>query len=233
MYYGKPWSATSQTSLWDDVIPCSSDIGHPQRRLGKNLFQSLHDSAVVGGVDVGHIFTGLESMVCPQRQVVVSRLMSLGTVQMDNEAFATWGGDLGATAAAMVACWDMSNAERARSEDCGYSVNPMALDFYFHQIHAPREDLEGDIAPFVMRAAESSVACGRSSMHAYALTSPISSVFANFYRNSGPAGGTSQNRYRCFAEAIVHRSTGTKLPIETNSFKRMVRGSSLLRRLST
>ncbi len=211
LYYGKSWSVTSRTSRWDNVIPCSPNLGHPGRILGNNLFEALRNSAVVQGVDVGHVFTGLEAMTCPRRQIVMSRLLPLGTVRMDNEAFATWGGDVGAAAAAMVACWDMSRTERARSEDCGYNSMPMALTYYFSRVHAPPEDLEGDIAPFVMRAAELGISCRGSMQRRFNPTRPISQIFAAFYNNTGSRGRTHRNRYQCFAEIIGAQVVGNRI----------------------
>ena len=126
------------------------------------------------GVDVGHISTGVEAMRCPRPRVVLSRLLPAGTVSMDNEAFATWGGEPGAAAAAMVACWDMSSSERLRSDDCGRRDPPQGLAFYLTAIQAPLEDLEGDIASFVLRA-ELGVPCRGSVMAPLAQTGSASS----------------------------------------------------------
>ncbi len=85
MYYGKDWSATSQTELWDKVIPCSLNLGNPKGGLGAELFGALWHSVNIQGQDVGHIFTGLEAMTCPQSTVSVSRIpIDLATGQMQN-----------------------------------------------------------------------------------------------------------------------------------------------------
>ncbi len=211
MYYGKSWSATSQTDMWDKVIPCSPNIGKPKTMLGPKLFGALWSSATVQGVDVGHIFTGLEAMTCPKSSVTVSTSLPLGTVKMENEAFATWGGDVAAAAAAMVACWNMDDAERANSLDCGNEPIPQGLPFYFIAVQTTPEDLEGDIDSFLMRAAENGIPCAGSAMQTFNPSRPVSEMFASYYHNAGPLGRTHQDRYRCFVEAIGGKVVGKKI----------------------
>jgi len=210
MYYGKDWSATSQDPNWKFVIPCSPDLGNPKGKLGEKLFEALYNSDTVEGTDLGHVFTGLEAMTCPSSSVTLSRTktfagMSIGIslrVDLSNESFATWGGDLGAAAGAMTACWMMTNEERAKkTKDCHQGNSPKGLIYYFTELHAPSHDLEGDLAPFVMRAAEGK-ACGGSLETQFTPQAPISSIFKDFFYNIGPAGRTSKARYQCFAEAI-------------------------------
>lgn len=207
MYYGKSWSATSQEPKWDFVIPCSPDVGDPKVKLGQPLFEALHNTVTIEGTDLGHVFTGLEAMTCPASSVTLE-ISKFGagiklTVDLSNESFATWGGDVGSAAGAFVACWMMTDQERVTKgkDDCHQGSAPESLMQYFEKRQAPPEDLEGDIAPFVIRAAERG-ACGGSLEQRFTPQAPISSIFTNFFYNRGPTGITSRDRYQCFAEAI-------------------------------
>jgi hypothetical protein len=86
LYYGKPWSATSTTPLWNKVIPCSPDLGKPDTKLGTTLYDALRASVNVDGADMGHVFTGLEASVCPAAETEPNVGLS---VKMSNEDFAT------------------------------------------------------------------------------------------------------------------------------------------------
>jgi len=207
MYYGKDWSATTKDPNWNFVIPCSPDLGNPKDKLGQDLFDALHNTVTIEGMDLGHVFTGLEAMTCPASSVTLEKSkFGAGiklTVDLSNESFATWGGDLGSAAGAFVACWMMSNEERATKgkDDCHQGRMPESLMQYFVKRQSPPEDLEGDIAPFVIRAAESGV-CRGSLEQRFTPQAPISSIFTKFFYNRGPGGMTSRDRYQCFTEAI-------------------------------
>jgi outer membrane protein OmpA-like peptidoglycan-associated protein len=209
MYYGKPWSATTQDPNWNFVIPCSPNIGDPKDKLGQPLFDALHNTVTIEGTDLGHVFAGLEAMTCPASSVTVE-ISKFGMVvvelpfDLSNESFATWGGDLGSVAGVFVACWMMTDQERATKgkDKCHQGSMPESLEQYFVKPWAaPPADLEGDIAPFVIRAAERG-ACGGSLEQRFTPQAPISQIFTNFFYNRGPAGTTSRDRYQCFAEAI-------------------------------
>jgi outer membrane protein OmpA-like peptidoglycan-associated protein len=208
MYYGKPWSATSTTPKWDFVIPCSPDIGDPRNKLGQPLFDALHNTVTIEGTDLGHVFTGLEAMTCPASSVTI-KMSKFGVVvaelpvDLSNESFATWGGDVGSVAGAFVACWMMTDQERATKGkgDCHQGSMPESLEQYFVKRLAPPADLEGDIASFLIRAAERG-ACGGSLEQRFKVQAPISRTLTDYFYNRGPAGTTSRDRYRCFAEAI-------------------------------
>jgi hypothetical protein len=222
MYYGKTWSATDPSPLWDFVIPCSPDLGNPKEKLGDNLYEALHSSDTVEGTDLGHVFTGLEAMTCPSSSVTIEKL-KLGTgikltVDLSNESFATWGGDLGASAGAMVACWMMTNEERAKQPtQCHQGDQPQGLTYYFLKLQAPPHDLEGDIAPFVMRAAEGN--CGGSLGTRFSPEAPISRILKSYFYNTGASGKTSKDRYRCFTEAIGGKVVNGKIENRTELLK--------------
>jgi len=202
IYYGKPWSVTSQTDLWDAVIPFS--VTPDPKKLHPDLFKALGNNVNVEGRDIGHVFTGLQAMMLPLNRVTLSALppKDIATVDMDNEAFATWGGDLGATAAAMVACWSLESIHRLRSEDCGKMGMPMALQFYFTKVQAPDEDLEGDMDAYLIRANAKGIPCTNSAMNPLVLSGPVSQMFKNFYNSRARTGSSMRNRYHCFAEVL-------------------------------
>jgi hypothetical protein len=212
MYYGKPWSATSTTNRWDNVIPCSPNLGNPQSRLGTNLYNALHNSAVVSGVDVGHVFTGLEAMTCPQTSVPF--FLGLAAVRVPSEEFATFTGDLGAAAAAHVACNELG-AAAATEESCGFLAAPQRLAFYFNE-HAPPADLEGDIDPFVIRAGELGIPCTGSLGRSLTIARPISDVFHEYYSAPSSALGSARpNRYRCVLNALGAAISGNRVTNRT------------------
>lgn len=71
------------------------------RMLDPNLFAALEDSKVTSGVDLGHLFTGLEGMLCPRTSVDFAWYAP--RVRMANEDLLTWSGDIGSAAAGRVA----------------------------------------------------------------------------------------------------------------------------------
>jgi hypothetical protein len=211
IYYGKPWS-NSKTSLWDRVIRCSPAVGDPRSALGAPLFDSLKNSQEIGGVDVGHVFAGLEAMTCPTADVsfpVAGGLVDV-IADMPNEVFATWGGDLGAAAAAHVAC-DQLGSAAASKDECGKVAPPQSLRFYFDH-HAPSQDLEGDIDPFVIRASEKGISCGSSPGVTFTPSRAISDMFEDAYINStSKLGVAHQNRYQCLLELLGATISGKRV----------------------
>ena len=204
IYYGKPWSVSTNPH-WDEVITCPANVGDPTARLGKPLFDSLKASQEVNGVDVGHVFTGLEAMMCPTPNVKINaagRAFGLTTIDMSNEDFATWGGDLGAAVAARAAC-ERLGAGAASKEDCGHVPGPQTLNFYL-RMSAPDQDLQGDIAPFAMRAQMAGVSCGGSAQKTATLPArKMSEIFDDYYNDPGSAlGKAHSNSVRCFLDAI-------------------------------
>lgn len=193
LYYGRPWSATSTNTFWQLVIPCSPDLPDPRSELGDTLFDALAARAETGGVDMGHVFAGLEAMVCPSPKVII--------VEMSNEAFSTWGGDLGAAVAARSACLALGQGAAANA-DCGAKPGGQPLDFYL-QHHAPPQDLAGDLDPFAMRAALLSSDCASSPLTPLVLDRPLSEVLGDYYLEpSSPLGQARRRRDRCILELL-------------------------------
>lgn len=218
LYYGKPWS-NSTASQWDQVIPCSPDIGDPRLRLGNALFDSLKASQSVGGVDFGHVFAGLEAMTCPSARVTpkvssragwmkrtaggAAKVVGLTTVMTANEDFATWAGDLGSAVAAWGAC-RVLGPEAKNHEECGRTEIPGPLSRYLDGL-ASSDDLEGDIDPFVLRAQISLIPCGGSRLKTLTLGSrPISDVFRDYYQDdpSRWPGGARAGHAICFLKTL-------------------------------
>lgn len=212
LYYGSSsWSRT-QNSLWDTVIPCKENFSKaPTQLYHYYLFASLVNSQLVEGRDIGHIFTGLESMACPNK--VVIRKSKLGVTltlptEIRNELFSTWLGDIGSALGRYVACWKMVGyvPPQILQNVCDLNqsnlVNNLNLGFYFRKL-ASSPDLEGDIAGFVIRAAENKIPCRGSLQQKFNITQPVSTMLRQFFFNTfGSSGKTDINRYHCFAESI-------------------------------
>lgn len=169
------------------------------------LMTALRGSKVTAGVDVGHIFTGLEGMLCPQRRT--SAAWYAPTVNMSNEDFLTWGGDIGSAAAGRLRGYN----------DSGWvfkTAPPWSDYFLTSGSLASREDLLGDIDAFVMRANVQGVPCASTKdTRMPSPSTPISRLFLEFYgAPSGMASGlTSADRFRCFAQAAGGLVSGTSI----------------------
>jgi hypothetical protein len=195
IYYGaEPWSAT-QTSRWRDVITCGLTLPDPRAALGKT-YDALRASQAlrVPGLpetDVGHVFTGLEAMVCPATSVAF--IPVLGNTRMSNEEVATWGGDIGSAAAA-----------RVRDEqDRGLAPKPWSAYIGGSGGPAGAADLRGDIDPFAIRAALTGSACSSSAMRALTLATPLSQVISEYYTGAATAVGRARaSSVRCLVEAL-------------------------------
>jgi hypothetical protein len=160
-----------------------------------DLVTALRLSKVTSGVDMGHVFTGLEGMLCPR--TTTSPAWYAPTVNMANEDFLTWGGDIGSAAAGRVDGYN-------RSGWVFKSPPPWSDYFLTTDKLASEEDLLGDIDSFVFRANLRGVACSSTQgTRMPSPSTPISRLFLDYY--SAPPGMatglTSADRFRCFAEA--------------------------------
>jgi hypothetical protein len=204
LYYGSQAWSVSSNPVWDDVITCPFPVGNPPVDLGKPLFDSLQASQEVAGVDVGHVFVGLESMMCPSASVTASQTV-LGvhpSVSTPNEAFATWAGDLGAAVSARTACPDMG-AAAATNDDCFHLSGSRPLSDYLKE-SAPDQDLQGDIDAYVLRARGLGIACGVSALKKASLPAgKLSDIFQAYYNNpASTLGAAHVNNARCFIESL-------------------------------
>jgi hypothetical protein len=204
LYYGSQSWSVSSFPVWDDVVKCPQPVGDPRPKLGKPLLDSLQASQEVAGVDVGHVFVGLESMLCPTADVTVSKTVAgiHPSVNMTNEDFATWGGDLGAAVAAWAACPSLGAASTTR-DDC-FRLPATASITDFLKASAPDQDLQGDIDAYALRAAGLGVPCGGTALKTAALPpGRLSGVFQDYYNNAGSGLGKAHtNNVRCFVEFL-------------------------------
>lgn len=174
-------------------------------RTAPLLMSALRDSKVTSGVDVGHIFTGLEGMLCPRSRT--SPVWYAPSVNMSNEDFLTWGGDIGSAAAGRLRGYN----------DSGWifkSDPPWSRYFLTSGTYASREDLLGDIDAFTFRANQRGVACSSTKdTRMPAPSTPVSRLFLDFYgAPPGMATGmTSADRFRCFTEATGGVISGTSI----------------------
>ena len=130
--------------------------------------------------------------------------------------FAIWRGDLGAAAAAHVACGRLG-AAASNEEHCNWTAGPQSRGFY-RRPHAPEHDLLGDIDPFVMRANQLGISCIGSSGQSFTPSQPISQMFRQYYLSSSTSSGmTHADRYRCFLEMIGAQINSTNRITNRNS----------------
>lgn len=175
------------------------------------LMIALRASKDTTGVDVGHIFTGLEGMLCPRISTDVAfstDVDSLTTsVGMSNENFLTWGGDLGSAAAARLRDYDDSGV-LFRSDP------PWSNYFLTNGTYASQVDLLGDIDAFVIRTNLRGVPCASTKGTTMPSPStPISLLLLQFYSApSGMALGlTAADRFPCFAQAVGGTVAGSTI----------------------
>lgn len=178
---------------WPEVIRCGTAAG--RRGLGtlRTSQRALHDaligSKVVSGVDLGHVFTGLEAMVCPTPEVEIEVFGPNPVVAMPNEEFASWGGDLGSAAAVRTHDEVDRGLRRAWSH---YFGSPGSM--------ASHEDLRGDIDGYVLRAGLAGACAGSRYTPLPPLTARISQILLAYY--GGGPGTNVNDRFRCFVQAL-------------------------------
>ena len=209
IYYGRPWSARP-TTQWSDVLPNSPAMSDPRHQAGRgpgSLFHSLRESQELGGLDIGHVLTGLEALLNPTTEVTLSVTGPDPTVSMPNTEFATWGGDLGSAAGQSVADILLTRPVRPDRE-------------YFSE-YASDADIEGDIDSFGIEqgarasgglAALLSAPPSGSMAGAVRGGTPVSQILAQYY--SGVASDLSSahtNRYRDFVNRIGGRVSGNRI----------------------
>jgi hypothetical protein len=216
LYYGSSSWSSSKNSAWDAVIPCKISFAKsPMETYDSNLFQSLQNSQVVDGKDIGHIFTGLEAMACPQEVVISKQKFGVGITlptDISNELFATWVGDIGSAVGRYVACWDMVGEadDATRQKVCDISgANFRDLTYYFAKL-ASVADLEGDIAAFVIRAEQNGIACQGSLTNKFVINASVSQIL-NTHFFDDKAKQSDKNRYLCFAQSIGATISGNKI----------------------
>ena len=174
-------------------------------RTAPDLMAALRASKVTSGVDMGHIFTGLEAMLCPRTST--SPVWYAPSVSMANEDFLTWGGDIGSAAAGRLRGYNDSGI-------IFKSDPPWSRYFLTTDTLASQEDLLGDIDAFTFRANQRGVACASTKgSRMPSPSTPISQLFLEFY--SAPpgmaTGMTAADRFTCFASAVGGIVAGTSI----------------------
>jgi outer membrane protein OmpA-like peptidoglycan-associated protein len=165
------------------------------------LLTALKESKVTSGVDVGHLFTGLEGMLCPRTS---TKPAWYAKVDMSNEDFLSWGGDIGSAAAGRLSGYNDSGLL--------FKTHPPWSDYFLTTGSlASEEDLLGDMDGFVWRANLKGVGCSATKdTRMPSPSAPVSQLLLDYY--GAPPGAvtslTSADRFRCFAEAIGATITG-------------------------
>lgn len=209
IYYGRPWSART-TTQWSDVLPNSPAMSDPRHRAGRgegSLFHAIRESQEMGGLDIGHVLTGLEALLNPTTEVTLTVTGPDPTVSMPNTEFATWGGDLGSAAGQSVADILLTRPRRPDRE-------------YFSE-YASDADLEGNIDSFGIEqgarvsgglAALLSAPPSGSMAGAVRGGTPVSQILSQYY--TGVASDLSSahtNRYSDFVNRIGGRVSGSRI----------------------
>ncbi len=197
IYYGSAdWSAHRE-EIWDRVITARpwSPGTDPTAALGAPLIKALKASQVVEGADVGHTLTGLDAMMKPG----IANLPGPLTSTIQNEALATWSGDLGSAAAEWAG--DL------------YQVTGKGDGELHFKAWAGEADLLGNIDAFALRAGFNT---GRPPTgqvgQALNLKGPLSAAMLDYYRTTSTTlGQARRNRFRSFAEAFGGRVDGGRI----------------------
>ncbi len=204
-YSGQTWSRCRGAGcrFWSDVIPCGISISTPESALGTPLFGALRNSQVVGGIDIGHVFTGLESMFCPRSSVNLNVAGPNWTIDISNFEFATWAGDLGSAVAQKI----------HDEQDNSMPTQPWSNYFLTSGSLASEEDLIGDIDAYVLRTGLSGASCQNSPSKALSsLPGSVSQVLADYYINSSTGSEASQSkRFACFVKALGGSVAGRRI----------------------
>jgi hypothetical protein len=201
LYFGnQPWSKTSPgANLWKDVIPCGLSIADPRSRLG-TTYGDLQNSQDIRDTDIGHLFAGLEAMLCPTStitlEISIKKIIlpkSITRINMSNEEFATWGGDLGSAV-----------ARKVRDEQDKWVFRPWSA--YFGGIGTVASDLDmnGNIDSYAVRQGLTKATCSSTRMMAIpGISLPISQILEEYYVGFGTDLSRARaNRFECFAQAI-------------------------------
>jgi len=192
-------------SFFSDVITCGLSIPDPRPAIGNDLYNALVLSKEVDGIDVGHIFTGLESMFCPSSSVELEVPGPNFITDITNEEFATWAGDLGSAVAGKV----------SDEVDDGMPTQPWSKYFSTPGTLSSDEDMLGDIDSYVMRINLAGGTCAGSEMRKIpSMSTDVSQVLLDYYiANVGNKSGglSTDDRIRCFVEAIGGKVAGKRI----------------------
>ena len=205
LYYGVEIWSLHQNDHWREVIKCSAKFDNIQQLLDNPSLKTLKKSQEVkddgAGVttDMSHVLRGLEAMTCLMDTVDISTALTAHmidyTVEVSNEEFVTWVGDLG---------WAV--AQKA-VDDLAYAKNLQWEAYFGEGKPATFAALEGDIDSYAIRQALTKASCEHNEGYPIsleALAPSISKLLAEYYE-AGPTvlGAARNNRYTCFAKMLA------------------------------
>lgn len=209
-YGDEAWSCTRRPQ-WAAVISCGVKLKDPRSIAATPLLQGLCSSSngkvqVVDGVDMGHVLTGLEAMVCPRASfpfpVKFWGVPLSPNPKLANEEFATWVGDLGSAAAQRV-------LDRGRSG----TAKPWNPNYIFgDNSKASEADLLGDVDSYSIRQGLLGIDCKETRLKPLPIGGQkISEIFEDYYLSQGNLAGNKDKRFSCFLSAIGGRIAGGTL----------------------
>jgi outer membrane protein OmpA-like peptidoglycan-associated protein len=194
IYYG-PASWTLQAgrnALWNRIIsstpwPPGND---PTAQLTPPLMKALQASQTTEGIDLGHVFAGLDAMMNPHPLSFQSF-----TSGLNNEEVATWLGDVASAAAPWAV--DTFYGHTLDGKPVG------SADDYFKRF-AGNDDLLGDLDAYAIRAGFSpSSAPSSLVMSSIQLRGPLSDALLRYYRVSqSDQGQARKQRFKIFVESF-------------------------------
>ncbi|SET51881.1 Outer membrane protein OmpA [Nitrosomonas marina] len=201
IYYGNAsWSA-SQNRVWNFVIPNRpwTPGNDPRSALGNTLFGALQSSQVVAGIDLGHLMTGLDSMLTPQ-DVELDFGRFVFVTGLANEEWATWAGDVGSAAANFTL-------------DTVYGTVGRQTEIDYYQRFASDTDMMGNLDAFAIRAAANPGGTPDSKlMRAFRPRGRLSEILLQYYRLTQTQLGSERvNSVRQFVEAYGGIVSGTAI----------------------
>lgn len=153
---------------------------------------------------MGHVFTGLEAMICPKDKVEVHYkkygLKGMEPVEVANEEFATWVGDLGSALARKIA----DELERNQKKPWDSYFLQKKIKKYPVDTLASESDLLGDIDAYAIRHGLTGVDCEKTRMLPIKnFDKKVSEIIAEYYTGKdGPLAGLIRRRFSCFCKAI-------------------------------
>jgi outer membrane protein OmpA-like peptidoglycan-associated protein len=178
--------------LFKQAIPCQIDVGDPEKVISSKLYKALREHEI-DTVDIGHVFTGLEAMVCPSDSVTITKSHISLDIEVANEDFVTWAGDLGSAVAHKI----KDEKDNKPKRDISTYFGPGSV--------AGFDDMNGDIDGFVIRAGLNNINCAGSTKQSLTVPqSKISDLLREYYLGTGLGNDklSVNTRYSCFVRAL-------------------------------
>ncbi len=221
--------------LFQLVIPCGKRFDGaqgneptPESLLGASLLSAIKDSVIIEGVDVGHVYCGLDAMFCPAEVKDIDVLDIENILQLDigdltgfleffsqvpaaprvsNVDFVTWIGDLGSQVAMRVLEEIYANPTTNWSELDRVDV------FNHGRSKSPTVDLVGDIDPFVMKSHILGFSMGARHHPLDNLDVSLSEIFEQYYLRPSSAYN-STTRYSTFVEILSGQNASANFVLD-------------------